>query len=140
MATGTSSDSQAQQGNRQVPQEDAPVLLEQTQIAHCLVAPPLPDEALISVVGRYHILSCNRTTTSTFQELFGYAPFNLAAWIPPHIDMLSQRLGTDVEAQMLEILRAHTLYPLLAIFNGLSFPLRSGRPDAEKVSNTPKRL
>jgi len=45
-----------------------------------------------------------------------------------------------VEACTLEILRAHTLYPLLAIFNGLSFPASPRRATANKAANTPKRL
>lgn len=107
---------------------------------HCLVAPPLPDEAVVSVVGRFHILSCNRTTTSTFLELFNCAPFNLSAWIPPHIEMLASRIDGEAEACTLEILRAHTLYPLLAIFNGLLFSTSPTKATSDKATNTPKRL
>lgn len=125
---------------QQVQLSDTPTSLAATGSAHSLVAPSLPDEVIISVIGRFHILSCNRTTTATFQELFNCAPFNLSAWIPPHLEMLAPRIGEDMEARTLEILRAHTLYPLLAIFNGLSFPAGSRSATSNKATNAPKRL
>jgi hypothetical protein len=126
--------------DRQVLQGDTPTPFATAGPEHFLVAPSLPDEAIISVIGRFHILSFNGTPTATFQELFNCAPFNLSAWIPPHIEMLASRIGKDVEACTLEILRAHTLYPLLAIFNGLSFPASPKRATANKAANTPKRF
>jgi hypothetical protein len=141
MATRPSPEKQAQ------PRDDRPlsrgseiVRPEAAGIACCLVAPPVPDEALISVVGRVHILSCNGTTTATFRELFDSAPFNLSAWIPPHIEKLARRLGNDVTAHALDILRAHTLYPLLAMLSGLSYPTNSPRRNPSKAASTPKRL
>ena len=119
---------------------DTPISLAALSPGHSLVAPSLPDEVIISVVGRFHILSCNRTPTTTFQELFHCAPFNLSAWIPPHLEMLAPRIGEDVEACTLEILRTHTLYPLLAIFNGLSFPASSRRTSSNKATKAPKRF
>jgi hypothetical protein len=103
---------------------------------HSIVLPTLPDEALISVVGRFHILSSNRTTSSTYRELFNCAPFNLSAWIPPHVELLAQRLGGNLVVQTSEILRANTLLPLLIIFNGIS-----SQPLAlqNAVASTPKR-
>jgi hypothetical protein len=140
MATRISPDLLVQASHeQQVWLSDTPTSLAATGSAHSLVAPSLPDEGIISVVGRLHILSCNRTTTATFQELFDCAPFNLSAWIPPHLEMLSPRIGGDMEACTLEILRAHTLYPLLAIFNGLSFPAGSRSATSNKA-NAPKRL
>jgi len=121
-------------------QGDTSISLAATEPEHYLVAPPLPDESIMSVVGRFHILSCNGTPTATFQELFNCAPFNLSAWIPPHIETLAPRMGENVEACTLEILRSHTLYPLLALFNGLSFPASPGRTTADKATNTPKRF
>ena len=141
MATRISSDPLVQSSHdRQVLQGDTPLSLATAGPEHCLVAPSLPDEAIISVIGRFHILSCNGTATATFQELFNCAPFNLSAWIPPHIEMLAPRIGEDVEACTLEILRSHTLYPLLATFNGLSFPASPRGATANKAKNTPKRL
>lgn len=141
MATRISSDPLVQPDHEQrVLLGDTPISLAALGPGHSLVAPSLPDEVIISVVGRFHILSCNRTPTATFQELFHCAPFNLSAWIPPHLEMLAPRIGKDVEACTLEILRAHTLYPLLAIFNGLSFPASSRRTTSDKASNAPKRL
>lgn len=141
MATRISSDPLVQTRlEQQVLLGDTPTSLAATGPVHSLVAPSLPDEVIISVVGRFHILSCNRTTTATFRELFNCAPFNLSAWIPPHLEMLAARIGEDVEACTLEILRAHTLYPLLAIFNGLSFPAGSRRATSNKATNAPKRL
>jgi len=141
MATRISSDPLVQLGHdRQLLQGDTPIPLATTGPEHYLVAPSLPDEAIISVIGRFHILSCNGTATATFQELFNCAPFNLSAWIPPHIEMLAPRIGEDAQACTLEILRSHTLYPLLAIFNGLSFPANPGRTAANKAMNTPKRF
>lgn len=141
MATRISSDPLVQPSHdRQMLQGDTPISLAATGPEHYLVAPPLPDESIISIIGRFHILSCNGTPTATFQELFNCAPFNLSAWIPPHIEMLAPRIGEDVEACTLEILRSHTLYPLLAMFNGLSFPASPGRRAANNGMNTPKRL
>lgn len=141
MATRISSDPLVQPSHdRQLLQGDTPIPLATTGPEHYLVAPSLPDEAIISVIGRFHILSCNGTPTATFQELFNCAPFNLSAWIPPHIEMLAPRIGEDVEACTLEILRAHTLYPLLAIFNGLSFPASSRRTASNKATKAPKRF
>jgi hypothetical protein len=141
MATRISSDPLVQPSyDRQLLQGDTPTPLATAGPEHFLVGPSLPDEAIISVVGRFHILSSNGTPTATFQELFSCAPFNLSAWIPPHIEMLAPRIGKDVEACTLEILRAHTLYPLLAIFNGLSFPAGPRRATANEATNTPKRL
>ena len=134
MATRISSDPLVQPSrDRQVLQGNTPIPLSAPGLGHYLVAPPLPDESIISVIGRFHILSCNGTPTATFQEIFNCAPFNLSAWIPPHMEMLALRIGEDVEASMLEILDSHTLYPLLAIFNGLSFPASPGRGAANKL-------
>lgn len=141
MATRISLDPLVQPSHeRELLQGDTPTPLATTVPEHCLVAPSLPDEAIISVIGRFHILSCNGTPTTTFQELFNCAPFNLSAWIPPHIEMLAPRIGEDMHACTLDILRSHTLYPLLAIFNGLSFPAIPGRAGANKATNTPKRF
>jgi len=141
MATRISPDLLVQASHeQQVQLSDTPTSLAATGSAHSLVPPFLPDEVIISVVGRFHILSGNRTTTATFQELFNCAPFNLSAWIPPHLEMLAPRIGEDMEACTLEILRAHTLYPLLAIFNGLSFPAGSRSANSNKATNAPKRL
>ena len=141
MATRISSDPLVQSSHdRQVLQGETLIPIATTGPEHHLVAPSLPDEAIISVIGRFHVLSSNGTPTATFQELFNCAPFNLSAWIPPHVEMLASRIGEDVEACTLEILRAHTLYPLLAIFNGLSFPANPSRATANNAANTPKRL
>lgn len=141
MATKISSDPVVQPNyEQQALLGDTPISLAATGPMHSLVAPSLPDEVIISVVGRFHILSCNQTPTVTFQELFKCAPFNLSAWIPPHLEMLAPRMGEDVEPCTLEILRAHTLYPLLSIFNGLSFPASSRRTTSNKATNAPKRL
>lgn len=141
MATRISSGPLAQPDHEQrVVLGDTPISLAALGPGHSVVAPSLPDEVIISVVGRFHTLSCNRTPTATFQELFHCAPFNLSAWIPPHLEMLAPRISEDVEACTLEILRAHTLYPLLAIFNGLSFPEGSRRATSNKPTSAPKRL
>lgn len=141
MATRISLDPLVQaRHEQQVLPGDTPIPLTATGSVHSLDVPSLSDEVIISVVGRFHILSCNRTTTATFQELFNCAPFNLSAWIPPHLEMLAPRIGEDVEESTQEILRAHTLYPLFAIFNGLSFPAGSKRATSNKATNAPKRL
>lgn len=94
--------------------------------ALCIVLPALPDEALISVVARFHILSGNTTVKNTFHELFNCTPFNLSAWIPPHIEALAQRLGSDIDRHTLDVLRSNTLYPLVTIFGGVaSWPITS---------------
>lgn len=141
MAINASLDPQAQpSGDQLLLQGGATMLPAAAGASHCLVAPSLPDEAIISVVGRFHILSCNRTTTSTFLELFDCAPFNLAALIPPHIEMLAPRINGEIKAYTQEILRAHTLYPLLTIFNGLSFPAGPKRTTSNTSTNAPKRF
>lgn len=107
------------------------------ETASCIVLPALPDEALMSIVGRFHILSGNTTTSSTFHELFNCSPFNLSAWIPPHVEVLAKRLGNDIVRHTLEVLRSTTLYPLLTIFNGVSswpMTLNSQAPSTRRHS------
>lgn len=141
MATGISSDPQAQPPkDLRTQQTGVPVPSPTAASAPALVAPLLPDEAFISVVGRFHVLSCNATTAATFRELFDCAPFNLSAWIPPHVEKLAPRLGSDMTAHTLDILRAHTLYPLLAMFSGLSYPTASSHRNPNKPASPPKRL
>lgn len=102
--------------------EGVEALLNAIDYARSLCPPNLPDEVLISDVGRYHILSANSTTTLTFHELFEYAPFPLNSWIPPHIGTLASRMPGDVRANALELLQYKTLFPLLQLFSALSFP------------------
>jgi hypothetical protein len=101
-----------------------------------LSPPSLPDEALISDVGRYHILSANRTITETYQELFQCAPFSLNAWIPPHIATLASRMPGDITANTKDLLAHKTLYPLFQLFSALSFPDHAPRRRANKDGDT----
>ncbi|HJV74891.1 MAG TPA: TniQ family protein [Noviherbaspirillum sp.] len=122
---------------------------------HAFIPPDLPDEALISDVGRYHILSANHTITQTYQELFHCSPFSLNAWIPPHLAKLASHLPGDVAANTRALLQHKTLFPLLQLFSGLTFPespltLRSNRRldearppgnlSADNAIQYPKRL
>jgi hypothetical protein len=97
-----------------------------------LSPPDLPDEVLLSDVGRYHILSANRTTTATYQELFRCAPFSLNSWIPSHIATLASRMPGDVTVNTRDLLERKTLYPLFQLFSALSFHEHSSQRRANK--------
>lgn len=87
----------------------------------CLCAPYLPDEALISEVGRFHITNGNRTTTVTYRQLFDCVPFNLHTSIPPHISILAGVIEGDIVSNTQHLLQTKTLFPLYQVFTGLSF-------------------
>lgn len=122
---------------------------------HSLSPPDLPDEVLISDVGRFHILSGHHTISETYQELFHCAPFSLNAWIPPHVEILASRLPGNVTENTRALLTHKTLFPLFQIFSALEFTRyrpehRSAkeRVEARRTSNrstgdlirAPKRL
>jgi hypothetical protein len=107
----------------------------------CLSAPNVPDEALISDIGRYHVLRANSTTTQTYQELFQCAPFGLNIWIPPHISLIAQHMPGDIKSNTFDLLLSKTFFPLLQIFSELSFPEQvENRTVQNSFENDPSRI
>lgn len=99
-----------------------------------------PGELFASQVGRYHVLSGNRTTRLTYDELFGIAPFSLTYWFPLHLDRLSERLPGDRSETILSLLQENTLLPLFQQFYGLSLAeMHSGKQAAAAIS-LPRRI
>ncbi len=77
---------------------------------------PLPDEAIISQVARYHILRAHRSEQLTYEELFNAPPFSLTFWVPPYMDRLANKLSGDAEENLGHLLESSTLLPLFRVF------------------------
>lgn len=77
---------------------------------------PLPDEAIISQVARYHILRAHRSEQLTYEELFNAPPFSLTFWVPPYMDRLANKLSGDAEENLGDLLESSTLLPLFRVF------------------------
>ncbi|MBA9859206.1 hypothetical protein GNZ10_16880 [Ralstonia sp. 3N] len=106
-----------------------------------LCAPAIPGEGLISQVGRYHVISGNRTTPETFAELFRRKPFPLTQWVPPYIGALSERFAGRKPEAIQRLLRETTLFPLLEMFTGAQFSARDDLDHIDQVLQTlPKRM
>ncbi|MCC7703519.1 TniQ family protein [Janthinobacterium sp. GW460P] len=107
----------------------------------CLCAPYLPDEVLISEIGRYHITSANRTTTETYRELFQCMPFNLNTSIPSHISILANMIEGNVVINTKHFLQTKTLFPLFETFTALEFKQspRKGKMAVANPDNLPQR-
>lgn len=88
----------------------------------CLTPPSVPDEALISDVGRYHIVHAHSTSEQTYRELYNAPPFPLNSWIPGHISRLTRHMAGDPVANTLALLQSKTLFPLFQVFSGLMLP------------------
>ncbi|OZB09978.1 MAG: hypothetical protein B7X61_05505 [Gallionellales bacterium 39-52-133] len=77
---------------------------------------PLPDEAIISQVARYHIQRAHRSEQLTYDELFNAPPFSLTFWVPPFLDRLANKLSGDAEENLGHLLERSTLLPLFRVF------------------------
>jgi hypothetical protein len=77
---------------------------------------PLPDEAIISLVTRYHILRAHRSEQLTYDELFNAPPFSLTFWVPSYLDRLANKLLGDAEENLSHLLESSTLLPLFRVF------------------------
>ncbi|MBN3785551.1 TniQ family protein [Burkholderia sp. Ac-20353] len=76
----------------------------------------LPDETLASRAGRYHIITRNRTTRESFQQLVGKPRAALTDIVPPDLPALASRLPGDGRANLEQLLRENTLYPFVTLF------------------------
>lgn len=88
----------------------------------CLTPPSIPDEALISDVGRYHVLHAHSTSEQTYRKLYNARPFPLNTWIPGHISRLTRHMAGDPVANTQALLQSKTLFPLFQIFSGVMWP------------------
>ncbi|MDJ1167773.1 TniQ family protein (plasmid) [Burkholderia gladioli pv. gladioli] len=82
----------------------------------------LPDEALVSRVSRYHILTRNRKTRDSFMQLFGKPRTALTDIVPPDIPCLASRLPGDSRDNLERLLNDNTMFPLATLFNSWTPP------------------
>jgi hypothetical protein len=78
----------------------------------------LPDETLNSRVARYHLLVRNRSSTTTFKQLFGQSNFSLEQIVPPHLETLAARVPGEPAVTLEDFLTTNTLLPLFQPFLG----------------------
>lgn len=98
-----------------------------------------PDEYFAAVIGRYHVLSGNRTERDTFHQLFDAAPFRLTHWIPNHLDAFAKNFS-EHSSDFPQLLEKHTMLPLLRIFCGFDIKYEGKRNDIPRpVGRIPKR-
>ncbi|MFK0380277.1 TniQ family protein [Pandoraea sp. NPDC090278] len=77
----------------------------------------LPDETMASRASRYHLIARHRTTRESFERLFGKPRAPLSDIVPPDLPALAQRLPGDGAANLEQLLRENTLYPLVQLFD-----------------------
>jgi len=82
----------------------------------------LPDEALVSRLSRYHILTRNPKTRDSFLQLFGKPRAALTDIVPPDIPYLAARLPGDSGNNLERLLNDNTMFPLVTLFNGWTPP------------------
>jgi hypothetical protein len=92
----------------------------------------LPNETISSRIGRYHILSGNRTSTATFKQL-GFPVGAVDHIVSPYLEAMALRLPGDAATNFLTLIRENTLLPLFKPFLGK-------RADADDSSDIPSRL
>ncbi|KVM72364.1 hypothetical protein WJ60_07645, partial [Burkholderia ubonensis] len=80
------------------------------------------DETLASRASRYHIITRNRTTRESFQQLFGKPRAALTDIVPPDLPALAWRLPGDGDINLDQLLRENTLYPLVPLFGTWRVP------------------
>ncbi|WP_436231242.1 TniQ family protein, partial [Caballeronia sp. LjRoot29] len=106
-----------------------------------LCAPAIRGESLVSQVGRYHVLSGNRTTRETYNDLFQRAPFSLTFVVPPYLGGLTRMLpGGDVQS-LHSLVQEATLLPLFQIYTCASFGTEGAHAGLnEALQQLPKRM
>ncbi len=82
----------------------------------------LADETLASRASRYHIITRNRTTRESFQQLFGKPRTALTDIVPPDLPALAWRLPGDGRANLDQLLGENTLYPFVTLFGSWRVP------------------
>lgn len=75
----------------------------------CLVLPYLTDEAIISLVPRYHVQKANPSADRTLNALFDTQIIKLHHWIPRHLDRLAEYMPGQTDP-LLEGLVQHERY------------------------------
>ena len=78
----------------------------------------LPDELLWSAVARWAELFLGRKTGALSYELCGYVYLRIAAFLPSDLSAISARLPHKPGSSANELIRNHTMYPLIAPFVG----------------------
>lgn len=77
---------------------------------------PYDDELLFSVLGRYHLMSGNRSYKSTLTDLFQIDTVRGVVDLPSHLNRLSNTVQCGVFQSPLEIVENHTLFPYYGSF------------------------
>ncbi|WP_080412561.1 TniQ family protein [Burkholderia ubonensis] len=82
----------------------------------------LADETIASRASRYHIITRNRTTRESFQQLFGKPRTALTDIVSPDLPALALRLPGDSRANLDQLLEENTLYPFVKLFGSWRVP------------------
>jgi len=80
--------------------------------------PYLTDEAIISMVARYHIQSGNPRVDRTLNALFDTQTIKLHHWIPRRLDRLAGFMMGSTDLLLEGLLKNNTLFPLVNLFLG----------------------
>lgn len=99
-----------------------------------------PDESLLSRISRYHLLSGNKTISSTYEDLFGKSPFPLEQIVPTNIEVLAERLPGSQREVLKALLLENTLLPLFLPYLGPVKSEQSEEDSSEVVSHIPRRV
>jgi hypothetical protein len=78
----------------------------------------LPDETIYSRISRYHVLAGHRSCITTYSTLFRRRPFTLGEVAPARLSVLVSRVPNAPRGFLGELLRHHTLLPLVMPFLG----------------------
>lgn len=101
----------------------------------------LDDEIHASQAARYHIDSGNRSTQTSFRQLYDAPPFRNTHWIPQHLERFARKLPGSAVANVEALLRDNTLFPLFEVFGNATLAL-SGQtiPVEQQIRHMPKRI
>lgn len=99
------------------------------------------DELHASQAARYHVVSGNRNTSTSFQQLYDARPFRNTLWIPQHLERFARKLPGSATANVESLLRSNTLFPLFETFGNVSLALSdTAKPISQQIRNMPKRI
>lgn len=79
----------------------------------------------------------NRSTTTTFKQLFGQANFPLEQIVPPHLETLAARVPGEPSVTLQSLLKENTLLPLFRPFLGKR---EQGDGRNSLISRLPRRV
>lgn len=95
----------------------------------------LPNETISSRIGRFHIVSGNRTPGATFAQL-GFPVGTVDHIVSPYLEAMARSLPGDPQANFATLIQQNTLLPLFKPFLGK----RSQPDDGDIISRLPRRV